>query len=124
MKFAAIQFGAAAACFVVLATGLQAQEFMSKTEILATIPGATVRSISNQDGKTPWVQAYSAGRKKGKLAGNFGGNTYEGEWYVDGDMWCETTGDWTGCFQFVKLSETELQPYKDGQPRKHTWKLE
>ncbi|WP_170331608.1 hypothetical protein [Ruegeria arenilitoris] len=123
MKIAAKKIGAVA-CVLVVASGAQAQDFMSQKELLATIPGATVRSVSNQDNKTPWVQAYSSGRKKGKLAGNFGGDTYDGEWYVDGDAWCEKTGDWTGCFQFVRISEKELQPYKDGRPRKHTWKLE
>ncbi|GAA6161548.1 MULTISPECIES: hypothetical protein [Ruegeria] len=124
MKIALQTISAAVICVGVFTTGAIAQDFMSKSELLATLPGSTVRSISNQDDKTQWAQAYSTGRKKGKLAGNFGGNSYDGEWYVDGDKWCEKTGDWSGCFQFVKISETELQPYKDGQPRKHTWKLE
>ncbi|MEP0960320.1 MAG: hypothetical protein ABJQ70_14505 [Roseobacter sp.] len=36
---------------------LQAQNFMTQDELLATIPGSYIFSTSNQDAKTPWVQA-------------------------------------------------------------------
>ncbi len=123
MKSSLKTIGIAGAAFLALTGAAQAQDFMTQKEILATIPGSTIYGISNQDNKTQWAQAYSKGRKKGKLAGNSGGNKYEGKWYVDGDMWCEETGDWVGCFQFVRLSEKELQPYKDGQPR-NKWTIQ
>ena len=100
-----------------------AQEFMTQKELLATIPGATAYGIANSDGKTQWAQAYGKGRKKGKIAGNFGGDTYEAKWFVDGNQWCEDWGSGSGCFQFVRISDKELQPYKNGQLQKHTWKI-
>ncbi|MCL6285359.1 hypothetical protein M3P21_17655 [Ruegeria sp. 2012CJ41-6] len=113
----------ASAMIVAAASAAQAQAFMTQKEILATIPGSTAYGIANSDGKTQWAQAYGKGRKKGKIAGNFGGDAYEAKWFVDGNQWCEDWGSGSGCFQFVRISEKELQPYKNGQKQKHIWKL-
>ena len=108
----------AGATVLAMSGSAQAQDFMTQKELLATIPGSTVSGIANSDGKTPWAQAYGKGRKKGKIAGNFGGDTYEAKWFVDGNQWCEDWGSGSGCFQFVRLSEKELLPYKNGQKQK------
>lgn len=101
-----------------------AQEFMSKKEMLATIPGATLYGVSNSDGKTKWAQAYSKGRKKGKISGVFGEDKYEATWQVKGDMWCEDWGSGKGCFKFVRVSDKNLQVYKEGTKKlKNHWKI-
>ncbi len=113
----------AGAFFVAIAGAAQAQNFMTQKELLATIPGSTLYGISNNDGKTQWAQAYGKGRKKGKIAGNFGGDKYEAEWFVDGNQWCENWGSGSDCWQFVRTGNKELQPYKGGKPLKYPWKM-
>ena len=112
-----------AAVLVMSSASASAQEFMTQKELLATFPGSTLSGISNTDGKTPWAQAYGKGRKKGKIAGNYGGSTYEAKWYVDGDQWCEDWGSGSGCWQVVQTSAKEFQMYKDGKPLKNPWKM-
>ena len=48
-----------------------AQEFMTQSELLATLPGSQISGVSSRDDKTPWVQAYSKdnGSKKGLISG-------------------------------------------------------
>ncbi|NVO54551.1 hypothetical protein HW561_01950 [Rhodobacteraceae bacterium B1Z28] len=96
---------------------------MTKKELLATFPGSTLYGISNADGKTPWAQAYGKGRKKGKIAGNHGGDTYEATWFVQDDLWCEESENYSSCWQVVQTGDKEFQVYKDGQPMKNRWKM-
>lgn len=113
---------------VLLATphDVRAQQFMTKDELLAAIPGNQLSGISNQDGKTPWVQAYSKATKKN--TGIYNGiwnrkDKYSGEWFVKGDQWCEK-GDWgQQCWSLERVRAKEFRIYKDGKPLKKTWKL-
>lgn len=102
-----------------------AQSFMTNEELLATIPGHTFYGISNSDGKTQWAQTYSAykGRKKGKVAGNFGGEKYEGKWQVKNDQWCEDWSTGKGCWSIERVDAKNIRVYKDGEPLKNFWTL-
>lgn len=99
---------------------------MSQKELLATIPGGQISGVSNQDGKTKWVQAYSKANKKkrGVLSGLWGGkDKYEGEWFVQGDQWCEK-GSWgEKCWSIERVGSKKLRIYENGVPKKNTWKL-
>jgi hypothetical protein len=64
MKIVLQTISVAMMCVGVFTTRAFAQDLMSKSEPLAILPGSIVRSISNQDDKTRWAQAYSTGRKK------------------------------------------------------------
>lgn len=103
-----------------------AQEFMTQEELLATIPGGQLSGVSNNDGKTPWVQAYSkaTSKKNGKLNGLWDGkDKYTGDWFVKGDQWCEK-GDWgQKCWSVERIGTKEFRIYEDGIPKKNTWKL-
>ena len=104
----------------------QAQEFMTQKELLATIPGNQLSGTSNQDGKTPWVQAYSKASKgkKGLLNGLWNNkDKYQSEWYVKGDQWCEKWDSGEGCWQVERVSAKKLRAYKNGKPLKNTWNL-
>jgi hypothetical protein len=87
----------------------QAQDFMSKKDLQATIPGATLYGISAQDGKTRWAQTYSKGRKQGKIAGTWDGAPYSAKWTIKGDMWCEEWDGGSGCWKIVQTSAKTLQ---------------
>ena len=100
-----------------------AQTFMSEKELLATIPGQTLDGLSNQDGKTKWAQTYSAanGRKKGIIAGNFGGEKYDAKWYVKKGQWCEDWGSGNDCWSMERVGAKNIRIYKDGKPKKNFW---
>lgn len=103
---------------------VEAQEFMSQQELLATIPGATLYGVSSQDGKTKWAQAYGKGRKKGKIAGVFGKDKYQAKWWVKDDMWCEDWGSDKGCWKMVRDGDKQLQAYKEGTKKvKYPWNI-
>lgn len=99
---------------------------MSQSELLATIPGSQLSGISNNDGKTRWIQAYSQASRKndGLLNGLWGGkDKYTGQWFVKGDQWCEK-GDWgQGCWSIERVGPKELRVYDDGKALKNTWKI-
>ena len=122
LRFAAV----AAIAGMLTSTSASAQEFMTQEELLATIPGGQLSSISNKDGKTPWAQVYSraTGKKKGVYNGIWDGkNKYSGEWYVKGDQWCEK-GDWgEKCWSIERVGAKELRIYEDGKPKKNSWML-
>lgn len=103
-----------------------AQQFMTQEELLATIPGNQLSGVSNNDGKTPWIQAYSkaTSKKNGKLNGLWNGkDKYTGDWFVEGDQWCEK-GDWgQKCWSVERVGANELRVYDDGKPGANTWKL-
>jgi len=117
---------AIAAFGVTTPTIVVAQDFMTQEELLATIPGGQLSGVSNSDGKTPWIQAYSkaTSKKNGKLNGLWNGkDKYTGDWFVKGDQWCEK-GDWgQGCWSVERVGTNEFRIYKDGKPQKNTWKL-
>ena len=103
-----------------------AQNFMTQSELLATLPGSQISGVSNRDGKTPWVQAYSKanGSKKGLISGIWNKkDKYQNEWYVKGDQWCEIWDGGEGCWQIERESAKKLRVYKDGKPLKNTWNL-
>ncbi|WP_159089939.1 hypothetical protein [Ruegeria sp. Alg231-54] len=103
-----------------------AQVFMTQEELLATILGGQLSGVSNNDGKTPWVQAYSkaTSKKNGKLNGLWDGkDKYTGDWFVKDDQWCEK-GNWgQKCWSVERIGANEFRIYENGQPKKNTWKL-
>ena len=101
---------------------VHAQEFMKKEELLVTIPGHTIRAKSN-DG-TAWFQVYSAGKKKGLIEGEFGGEPIKSKWYVKGDKWCEDWGSGKACWDVERVDASSLRMYENGKPKKNVWKLE
>lgn len=98
-----------------LALPVTAQDFMTKKELQATIPGGTLYGISNQDKKTRWVQTYSKGKRKGKIAGLWGDEEYSAEWRIKGNLWCETWDSGSGCWKLVLVDAKTIHPYKDGK---------
>ena len=116
-------FAAAIMLSAMVASSATAQEFLTQKELLATIPGNTAYGISNEDGKTRWIQNYGKGRKKGKIAGIYGKNKYESKWSVKGNLWCEDWGTGGGCWNFEKVDSKSYRVYKDGKPLKNLWKL-
>lgn len=107
-------------------TQADAQQFMSEAELLATIPGSKISAISNEDGKTKWIQAYSAynGRKKGVISGLWNGkDRYQAKWFVRNGQWCEEWETGKACWQIERVSKKKLRMYLDGKPQKHTWNL-
>jgi hypothetical protein len=98
------------------------QEFMSQEELLAAIPGHTIRAKSN-DG-TSWYQVYSTGKKKGTIEGMFGDQPIKSKWSVKGDKWCEDWGDGKACWDVERVDSNSLRMYENGKPKKHLWKLE
>ncbi|WP_143534490.1 hypothetical protein [Roseovarius albus] len=96
---------------------------MTEKEMLATLPGSTVHGISNQDNKTGWVQAYSKGRKKGKIAGLFGSDEYESDWRVIDGQWCEDWGEGFHCWNFERVGANKLRVHQGGKPLKNLWTI-
>ena len=99
-----------------------ASQFMTQSQLLATIPGATLYGTSSNDGKTHWVQKYSKGGTSGAISGLWGGAPYTSTWSVKGDMWCEKGDDFDACWSMLRVKDKELQPYKDGTEKlKNPW---
>lgn len=98
-----------------------AQEFLTKAQLLALIPGQTINSKSS-DG-TAWTQTYSKGKSKGSIAVNFGGEKLTAKWYVTGDTWCENWGSGKACWQVEQVDAKSLRMYEDGTPKPNLWKL-
>ncbi len=111
---------AMAAAFLAASAGAAAaQEFLTQAQLLATFPGKTVQSKS--DDGTPWAQAYSKGRKKGKINGKFGDQDITARWYVEGDTWCEDWGSGSACWQVEQVDANSFRMYANGKPRKNLW---
>lgn len=91
------------------------QDFMSKQELQATIPGATLFGISNQDKKTRWVQTYSKGKRRGTIAGLWGKDEYASKWQIKGNSWCEEWDGGSGCWKLVLIDDKTIHPYRDGK---------
>ena len=104
-----------------------AQTFMTEAEMLETFPGATVSGISNSDGKTHWTQTYNQpkkGKKKGKITGKFGADSYKANWKIKKDKWCETWKGGRACWQMERVGEHEIRLYKKGKALDKLWTLE
>ena len=62
-----------------------AQSFLTDEEILNTMPGTTIMSLAFSDGKTEVKQVIGQpeeGKTKGKISGDFGGESYTSKWFV------------------------------------------
>ncbi len=102
-------------------TAASATEFMSKADLLATIPGRTISAKDNKG--TPWTQVYSSGKTKGTIEGDYNGKAFTAKWFVKGDQWCEDWGDGKACWDVERVDETSLRMYENGKPKKNLWKL-
>ena len=98
-----------------------AQDFLSKAQLLALIPGHRIDSVS-KDG-TAWFQIYSKGKSKGTIKGDFGGEAVKAKWFVTGDTWCENWGTGKACWQVEQVDATSLRMYENGKPKPNLWKL-
>lgn len=106
--------------------GANAQQFMNTNELLATLPESQISGIAQSDGKTPWVQAYSAARSNntGLLNGLWNGkDKYTAEWSIQNDQWCETWDQGERCWSVERVGPKELRFWKDGVPQKNTVKI-
>ncbi|MBE1282703.1 MAG: hypothetical protein GJ676_05270 [Rhodobacteraceae bacterium] len=110
-------------CCATVANSSAAQEFLSAEELLATIPGATLTGISNEDQKTRWVQHYQSGDRSGTAAGEFNGRSYTSQWSVRRGLWCEEWSNRSGCWRMERISETELQPWQGARKLPNTWSI-
>lgn len=114
-----------AACALSLAvpTLAAAKTYMSQEELLATLPGATVESVTTEG--TKWSQTYSAyngSKKKGTIDVVFGGEAMTSKWYLNGNQWCENWGSGKQCWEMERLNDKQLMPHGDG--KKHNpWVL-
>jgi hypothetical protein len=111
----------AAALFLSPGIPAAATEFMTRAELLATIPGKSIQGKSN-DG-TPWVQTYATGKTKGAIEGLFGKQKIVSKWYVEGNKWCENWGSGHACWDVERVDATSLRMYENGTPKKNLWKL-
>ncbi len=104
-----------------------AAEYMTVEEMLATIPGKTLTGISNEDGKTRWIQDYAEpkkGKKKGKIVGYWGESKdkYKSRWYIKKGKWCENWGSGRGCWDLVKEGN-KIIAHKKGKPQENHWEI-
>ncbi|MEX0351500.1 MAG: hypothetical protein AB3N15_18910 [Paracoccaceae bacterium] len=103
-----------------VATPSGADGVMDAEELLATIPGAVLSGISNEDGATRWVQTYD---RDGGAAGIFGQRTYRSNWTVRRDLWCEDWGTGSGCWRLERIDEDTIQPYHGDRKLENVWKI-
>lgn len=97
-------------------------QFLTQSQLLATIPGNVLHGTSSSDGKTQWVQKYSKGGTSGAISGLWGGESYTSTWYVKDDMWCEKSDTVDGCWSIQKTGSKQLQAYKNGTEKlKNPW---
>lgn len=105
------------------APAAKAQTFMTEDELLATIPGSSISSKTNEGVK--WAQNYSKanGKRKGAIKGVFDGSKYDAKWFVKDGQWCENWGDGEGCWSVEQVDAKSLRMYENGKPRPNLWKL-
>ena len=105
----------------------RAQTLMTNDELLATMPGQVLYGLSNRDNKTQWIKTFSARkgrRKKGKIAGNFGGKKYVSNWQIKAGQWCEFWDSGKGgCYSLERVDAKNFRIYIDGKPQKNFWTL-
>lgn len=100
----------------------QALSFMTKEELLNTIPGSTISGIT--DNSASWTQTYDSlisDEEQGKLTGKLGGDNYTANWSVKEGKWCENWGSGKDCWNMVLVDDTHLRLFKNGKPRKNLW---
>ena len=116
--------GITATILTLLSSQVSAQTFLTEKELLTTIPGATVYGVSNSDGKTKWIQNYSTGKRKGNIAGLWGGkDKYKAKWYVKNGQWCEKWNEGSACWHVERVKSKKLRMYNDGKPLKNLWRI-
>lgn len=107
----------------VFAAPVAAQEFMTGEELLATIPGAVLTGISNEDGQTRWVQEYHPGGRSGRASGTYDKGAYTSKWSVRRDLWCEEWGSRSGCWRMERVGESHLQPWSGDRKLPNAWEI-
>lgn len=105
--------------FTIIGSQVSAQTFLTQKELLSIFPGATMYGISNNDGKTKWVQTYGKGKRKGNISGLWGNDKYKSKWYVKNGQWCEDWGISKACWDIEQVEPKKLRMYKKGKPLKH-----
>ncbi|MCL6285358.1 hypothetical protein M3P21_17650 [Ruegeria sp. 2012CJ41-6] len=115
------QYALPAAFALCLAAPAGADEIMSAEDLLATIPGAVLTGISNEDGATPWVQTYG---RDGQAKGVFGARDYSSSWAVRRDLWCEDWGSGSGCWRLERVDENTIQPYHGDRKLQNVWTIQ
>ncbi len=115
--------GAAMALLSLTAPMVHAQTFMTEEELLATIPGSSISSKTDEGVK--WAQNYGKanGKGKGAIKGVFQGTKYDAKWYVENGLWCEDWGDGHECFGVEQVDAKSLRMYRGDEPRPNLWKL-
>lgn len=105
------------------APAAQAQTFMTEEELLATIPGSSISSKTDEGVK--WSQNYGKanGKRKGAIKGIFDGAKYDSKWYVQDGLWCEDWGDDHECFGVERVDAKSLRIYRGTKARPNLWKL-
>ena len=101
------------------------QDFMTQEQLLALIPGATIKAKDNKG--TPWTQvygAYNGTKKKGKITGDYDGTSIKSKWYVNGNQWCEDWGSGHACWDVELVGARSVRMYENGVPKKNVWKLQ
>jgi hypothetical protein len=114
---------AAAACYVLLSLPARGGEMMDAADLLATIPGATLTGISNEDMTTRWVQTYGPGAQAGEATGDFGGRSYTSHWSVRRDLWCEEWSGRAGCWRLERVDAQTIQPYRGAEKLPNVWQI-
>jgi hypothetical protein len=119
----AVLMGSAFGLLCGLAPMANAQTFMTEEELLATIPGSSISSKTDEGVK--WAQNYSKanGKRKGAVKGVFDGTKYDAKWYVENGLWCEDWGDGHECFGVERVDAKSLRMYRGDKPRPNLWKL-
>jgi hypothetical protein len=100
-----------------------AQTFMTEDELLATIPGSSIYSKTDEGVK--WAQNYGKanGKRKGAIKGVMNGDRFNSTWYVKGGLWCEDWGSGHACYGVERVDAKSLRMYRGNDPRPNLWKL-
>ena len=106
-----------------IAPAANAQTFMTEAELLATIPGSSISSKTDDGVK--WAQNYGKanGKRKGLIKGVMDGGKFDSSWYVKRGQWCEDWGSGHECFNVERVDAKSLRMYRGDDPRPNLWKL-
>ena len=121
--FKSVVAGMGMAILCLSAPAAQAQTFMTDDELLATIPGSSISSKTDEGVK--WAQNYSKanGKRKGAIKGVMSGDGFKSSWYVKGGQWCEDWGSGHECWNVERVDAKSLRMYRGNEPRPNLWKL-
>lgn len=124
-RFACFNLVSAALCAVSMSVAQEgvAGEMMDAEDLLATIPGATLTGISNEDFRTRWTQIYDSGGSSGGSMGTFGERPYTSQWTVRRDLWCEDWGSGGGCWRLELVDAETIQPYHGDRKLPNAWRI-